>query len=660
MAVPLKNTIFVTIIKNHIIMFRKSLIILAAFYLLAILQLRADEGMWIPLLLGKYNIEDMQNKGFRLTAEDIYSVNQACMKDGIVIFGRGCTAELISDKGLIITNHHCGFGQIQNHSSVEHDYLTDGFWAMSDKEELPNPGLTVTFLVRMEDVTGKALEGVSDNASEADRQAAVMKNIKKIESDAVSGTHYEAEVKPFFYGNEYYLFVYEIYRDIRLVGAPPSSIGKFGGDTDNWMWPRHTGDFSLFRIYAGKDNGPADYSTENVPFKPNYHFQISIAGIEKDDFTMVFGYPGRTDEFLPSFAVDQILKKTNPAKIAIREKKLDIINAAMESDKKIRIQYASKAAGIANYWKKWMGESKGLERMDAVKRKQELEKRFTQWIAADPARKTDYAYLLPAYDSLYKAIEPYQLAIDYTHEALFSLDIIDIASNFYDLENFSDDALRERLAALRKTTAGHFNDYDLATDKKLFCEMLRTYFENVDSEFHPDIFAFVGKKFKGDFDKYTDYVFSKTMFGDEQKISEFIDNYSEKSLKILKADPVYLFYESLGKLYTGKILFKWRALKGQIEGMNRMYVQGLMEMQPDKLFYPDANFTMRVTYGKINDYEPADGVQYLYYTTLDGIIEKDNPEIYDYDVPERLKELYNAKDYGHYGVDGTMYVCFTA
>ncbi|HQG37133.1 MAG TPA: S46 family peptidase, partial [Bacteroidales bacterium] len=379
---------------------------------------KADEGMWIPLLIEKYNIKIMQEKGFRLSAEDIYSVNKACMKDAVVIFGGGCTGEVISPEGLLITNHHCGYGQIQRHSTLEHDYLTNGFWAMNRSEELPNPGLTVTFLRRMEDVTAKVLEGVVENLTEEIRDSIINSNISMIEKKAVEGTEYRATVKPFFMGNQYFLFVNETFKDIRLVGAPPSSIGKFGGETDNWIWPRHTGDFSLFRIYAGKDNKPAAYSKDNVPYKPPYYFPVSLKGVKEGDFTMVFGYPGTTYEYVPSFHIDMIKNYINPKMIEIRTVEIEIMESAMASDPLIRIQYSAKKSGLANSWKKWQGENQGLERMNVIKSKQDYEERFTSWVNQDEQRKLKYGNILPGYREIYEQYRKYLFVNNYTAEVI--------------------------------------------------------------------------------------------------------------------------------------------------------------------------------------------------------------------------------------------------
>ncbi|GAB4285943.1 MAG: S46 family peptidase [Marinilabiliales bacterium] len=620
----------------------------------------ADGGMWIPILLKKYNIEDMQKKGFRLTAEDIYSINHSSMKDGVVIFGGGCTGELISDKGLIITNHHCGYAQIQQHSTIEHDYLTDGYWAKDYSEELANPGLTVTFLVRMEDVTDKVLQGINDTLETSKRNSLISKNIESIKNKESDNGKYEIEIKDFYYGNEYYMFVYKVYKDVRLVGAPPSSIGKFGGDTDNWMWPRHTGDFSIFRIYADKNNEPADYSPDNVPYKPDFYFPVSIDGVKEGDFTMVIGYPGSTQQFLTSYAVKQLVEKINPARIEIRDKQLNIINKAMEKDKKTRIQYSLKAARIANGWKKWIGENNGLKKLDAIKTKEEQEKDYISWINSDESRKKKYGHILSQFQSYYNELEPYYLTLIYLHEAFFSQDIFSYPTKMYQLKSLTGDELDTKLENLKKGVDKFFNDYDLSTDIQLFEAMLIEYYTKVDHVYHPDFYSIINKKFKGDFNKYTKFVYSKTIFSDKDKLMDFLNNYNEKSFSKLEKDPVFSMFKNIAEVYTGKIIFNYRSINSKIEELNHLYVKSLFEKNPDKLFYPDANFTMRVTYGNVSGYSPKDAVTYNYYTTLRGIIEKDNPEIYDYDVPEKLKELYNSKDYGIWGVDSIMPVCFIA
>jgi hypothetical protein len=441
---------------------------LFAFCLLLIIvlvpALRADEGMWIPILIEKYNIKLMQEKGFKLSAEDIYSVNKACMKDAVLIFGGGCTGEVISSEGLLITNHHCGYGQIQKHSSLEHDYLTNGFWAMSKTEELSNPGLSVTFLKKMEDVTDKVLKGVTEGIAATDRDNLISANISEIRNNAVQGTGFSATVRPFYMGNQYFLFVNETFRDVRLVGAPPSAIGKFGGETDNWIWPRHTGDFSLFRIYADKNNKPADYSKDNIPYKPVYFFPISLKGVNEGDFTMVFGYPGSTSEYVPSYHIDMVKNYVNPKMIAIRTKKIEIMEAAMATDPLIRIQYSAKKSGIANSWKKWIGEIQGLDKMNTIGKKQEFEARFTKWIGEDDARRTKYGNIIPMYKELYTSLRDYSLVNSYTNEVMGGAEAVSFARSLRSLvdlfeKNSTEDAIKIAKTNILAASKDFFKDY---------------------------------------------------------------------------------------------------------------------------------------------------------------------------------------------------------
>jgi len=620
--------------------------------------------MWMPLLLKKYKIEDMQRAGFKLTAEDVYSVNQACLKDAIVIFGGGCTAELISGEGLLITNHHCGYGNIQRHSTVEHDYLTDGFWAMTRGEELPNPGLSVTFLIRIEDVTESSLAGVTSTMNSSDREKAIQENIKKIQTDAVRGTAYTAKVTPFFSGNQYFLFVYEAYQDVRLVGAPPSAIGKFGGETDNWIWPRHTGDFSLFRIYAGPDNRPATYSPSNVPYKPKKFFPISLRGVEKGDFTMVFGYPGRTTEYIPSFVIENQVNFTIPASINLRTKRLDMITAAMETNPKIRIQYSAKKSGIANSWKKNQGVLLGLKKVAAIDRKKEFEKWFQEWVGTDAERQAEYGTLLGQYKDIVTNQAPFELAITYAREAGEAAEIIGFAGRFSSLVDLAAKGNAEEVKKLadrlRPGVESYFKDYDAPTDQKLLAVLMQAYANGITPDFQPDLLKQILIDFKGDFEKYAKSVFDKSILDSEQDVNLMLTKFNSKSAKKLSNDPAFLVFKSLQKLQNE--LVNPGLAKGQdlLPELQRKYMKAQMEMQPEKLFYPDANSTLRITYGKVDDFMPADGIQYKYITTLDGIMEKDNPEIYDYRVPEKLKQLYLSKDYGQYVSDHTIPVCFIA
>jgi hypothetical protein len=628
--------------------------------LLSMFKCLADEGMWIPSLIGQQKLDEMRKKGLKLTPEDIYSINQASLKDAIVMFGRGCTGAIVSDEGLLLTNHHCGFGSIQRQSSIEHDYLTDGFWAMSREEELPNSGLTVSLLVRMEDVTDKVLAGVKTGMTEADRQKAIDEAGKAIIAEAIKDTRYQAEIKPLFAGNQYFIYVTEVFKDIRLVGAPPSAIGNFGGDTDNWMWPRHTGDFSVFRIYADSNNLPADYAKSNVPYKPKKFLTVSLKGVDKGDFTMVYGYPASTREYLPAAMVELIAEDDNPEKIKIRRMKLDIMGNSMASDPAVRIKYASKYAGVANYWKKWLGESKGLERFHAVEKKEAFELGFQSW--ADK-KGEDYSAILPAYTRLSLDLAPVQSWVDNFSEAIWSLDIIRYASGFRNLAAMkkpAPDEWKKEVDKLKNGIPGFFKDYDMATDKKLFSKMIDHFRGAVNEGEFPDIYLFIDKKFGGDMNAYADWVYSESVFVSEDRMKTFMENISPKKGAKLEDDPVFKAMMSFYRKYTADYAQPYQDLGAREDSLQRIYMKAIMEMEKDKLLYPDANFTLRISYGVVNDYYPKDGVYYDYQTTLEGIMEKDDPEIRDYRVPARLKELYSSRDYGRYGKDGVMDVCFTA
>jgi len=630
-----------------------------AFFLMLLISnlLMAGGGMWIPLLLKKYNIEDMQKQGLKLSAEDIYSINHSSLKDAVVQFGGGCTGELISDDGLLITNHHCGYSSIQRHSSLEHDYLTDGFWAMNRSEELPNEGLTVSFLVMIQDVSSMVLANVSDKSTEAERAKAIKKAIKTIQKNISDSSQYESEIKPFYYGNEYYLFVYEVFKDIRMVGAPPSSIGKFGGDTDNWMWPRHTGDFSMFRIYANKDNKPAEYSVDNVPYHPKKSFAINIKGVHKNDFTMVYGYPGRTQEYLTSDAVRFIVEKRNPARIKLRDKKLAIMREEMMKSDKVRIQLSSKYAGVANGWKKWIGEKKGLEKLDAIRLKEAKEKDLQDWINQDADRKQKYGTVLGDYKKIYDETEELSLAQEYIFEAIFGVDIIGFASRCRNLISADGDKLQNEKDKIKKAAKSFYKDYDLTTDKKVMQALFEIYQKDQSEQFRPDFFTAVEKKYKNDFNKYVNSTFKKSIFRDEETLLSFLEKYSEK--KLLK-DPIYQIYKSSLNYYFSNISPVLSTKNQEKDLLNRQYMKALLEYSKDQILFPDANFTLRLAYGKVEGYNPKDAVEYKYYTTLKGIMEKEQLGMYDYVVEPKLKELYQHKDYGIYSQDSTMAVCFTA
>jgi hypothetical protein len=642
-------------------MVRKNILI-AVLVLLSITSVCAKDGIWIPTLLNKYNIEEMKQMGFRLTAEDIYAVNQTSMKDAVVLFGTGCTGELISADGLLITNHHCGFDAIQNHSSLDHDYLTNGFWAKSRQEELPNPELSVRFLSRMEDVTEKILAG-TENKPKDSLSVIVARNTKKIVILAAEKGKYEASVQPLFYGNQYFLYVYEVFEDIRLVGAPPTSVGKFGGDTDNWMWPRHTGDFSLFRVYASKDNEPAKYSPENVPFKPKKFFKISLKGVHPQDFTLVFGFPGRTQQFLPSQAIRQIMEQGDPDKIKIRDIKLGILAADMEKDPKVRIQYASKYASVSNSWKKWQGEVKGLKRLNAVETKQKLEQKFTQWVQADQGRQKRYARVFPEFEKLYAQFAPYTKANDYFSEiVLRGSDLFTMISYLETIEShwasMTPENQQKVNKALELKVADYFKDFNQPTDEKVFSALMQLYEKDMDAAYLPEEFKKLMSKTTSE--QLITKIYKKSIFTDQHRLSEAISGLDTKKLAAFNRDKAYQLFKALKKFYDGNVEPFYTSIQKKIDDNLKDYVAGIMEMQGGNPLWPDANKTLRVAYGKIEGYEPADGIFYDYFTTLEGIMQKDNPAIYDYNVPQALRDLYQNKDYGRYGKNGIMNVCFTA
>jgi len=637
-------------------------IIVALLLLFFVAQTRAKEGMWVPTLLQKYNIEEMQEMGFTLTARDIYDVNHASMKDAVVLFGRGCTGELISDEGLLITNHHCGYRQIQSHSSLKNDYLTKGFWAMNRDEELPNPGLTVSFLEYMEDVTDKVLNETEELEGEI-LQDKIKENSDQIEKEASQNGKFKTDVKPLFYGNQFFLYVYKVYRDVRLVGAPPSAIGKFGGDTDNWMWPRHTGDFSMFRIYADKNNEPADYSPDNVPFKPKKFFPISIKGIQPGDFTMVFGYPGTTMQYWPHQAVDVTMNQRDPDRIRLRDIKLDILSKDMEADPKVRIQYAAKYQSVSNSWKKWQGEIKGLERLDAIEKKLEYEADFKDWAQQNGTWTSEYSTVFENFEDLYTLYAKYIKASDYYSEIVSrGVELFGEARKLNaiinSIENKQDKKAESQRQSMLKGLAGFYKDFNQPTDEKLFAALMPVLVKDLDAEFVPVEVTEMVNKYNAE--KLIEKVYRKSVLTDKAKLSEVLENGSDKQVLKLRKDPVVKLFNRLNFLRETEISPNVRRIHAAIDANMKRYMAGLMEMNEGNALYPDANLTLRVTYGEVEGYDPRDGVHYKYYTTLSGIMEKDNPEIYDYDVPERLKELFEEKDFGRYELSGTVPVAFTA
>ena len=602
---------------------------------------RADEGMWLLPYLQKMNIKDMRAKGCRLTAEEIYSMNNSSLKDAVIIFGGGCTGEIVSDKGLVFTNHHCGYGSIQQLSSVEHDYLKYGFWASSYDEELPVPGLTVRFVRSIEEVTAQVVGNVPSISGEQERAKIVGENIASLkeELEAENGGM-SIEILPFFGGNQYFAFVMEVFRDVRLVGTPPSSIGKYGGDTDNWMWPRHTGDFSVFRVYADAENRPAEYSKDNRPYEAPRHLEISLDGVREGDFAMVMGFPGSTDRYMTSYEIDQTLKVSNPQRIFIRGERQEIMRRHMEASDEVRIKYASKYAGSSNYWKNSIGMSRGLERLNVKAKKQAEEAAFQRWAEENTLPGEHYIDALPKIREAVEGMTPVSASMQYLQEAFISsVEIIANAAQALDTA---------RLEAF-------FGDYDAALDHEVARRMFRIAKENMRPEDLPSIYAdVIDARFGGDTDAYVDWLYSASAYTSLDKALALTD-------ETRKQDPAYELAMSV--ITRNRSLAaarrEWTTLYN--EG-HRLYIAGLMRMQPERAWYPDANFTIRLTYGQVLPYDPADAVTYNYFTTLEGVLAKEdteNPE--EFTVEDKLKELYRAKDYGRYAdADGRIHTCFLA
>ena len=634
---------------------KRILIIIAGIFALTYQSAKADEGMWLPSLISQ-RIVDMQEKGFRLNAEDIYNVNQASLKDAVVLFGRGCTGELISPEGLLLTNHHCGYSQIQQHSSVEHDYLKDGFWAMSREEELPNKGLTVSFLERMDDVTEIILKGYTPEMTEEQRVELVKKNSKAlIEEVTKDGNGLRATVEALYYGNQYFVFIYREYADVRLVGAPPSSIGKFGGDTDNWMWPRHTGDFSMFRIYADKDNNPAPYSKDNVPYRPKKYFRISTKGVQEGDFTFIYGFPGSTKEYIHSEGVRYIEEIGDPHKINLRTLRLDIMNKYQSQSQKVRIQYSSKNASVSNAWKKWQGEVKGIKKMKTVQTKQEFEKAFDRW-----AQGGEFDGLIAKIARIYEDLEPYQFATDYYSETVRTIELANFAMSMARLFKQTDSTVTYDKARAADVAASFYKDWYLPIDKESFVAVMNEYEKNVPADFKP---AYYKEKLAsyGSVEAWAEDMFTNSIFIDPAKV-EALD---AESRDAVMADPATEFFNEFLKWYSADIQPVTTRLNQELQLAYRDYMRGQMvycrTQRVMKDFYPDANLTLRVAYGHIKGYSPADGVYYTPSSTIKGIMEKDNPDIFDYNIPQRLRDIYAEKDYGRWAdASGEVPVCFIA
>jgi hypothetical protein len=630
---------------------------LKLFLLLLVTQMQAQQGgMWIPSLLKGMNETEMKNLGIKMSVKDIYDVNQSSLKDAVPHFNGGCTSEVISPKGLILTNHHCGFSQIQSHSTVDHDYLTDGFWAHKMEDELPNENLVVTFIVKIEDVTTAVLKGTEILASESEKQKKIQENISALSNSLPKENWQENKIRTFYEGNQYMLFVTETFSDVRLVGAPPSSIGKFGSDTDNWVWPRHTGDFSLFRIYADKNNRPAAYSKDNVPYTPKHFLPISLDGVAEDDFTLVFGYPGKTNEYLPSIAIEQIVNELNPAKIEIRDKALKVADGFMRKDNAIKIQYASKYAGIANYWKKWIGETQGLKKSNAVVVKRESEKAFQQKVLK-AGKEKEYGTLLADFEKNYTAIAPYASARDYfTEIVLRNTELLSVGYKLYQLEQIyktkGEQAFTDRKNNLIAGLPDFYKDFNVAVDQNVFEQLIELYITKSPKQFLPQNLLNANAK------NLTTEIYGKSKLRSYAEIKELLSGNTQTVLSNLNNDNGVQLVKALADKYNTEVAPKYDEINSKITALQRSYMKAQLELNTESRIFPDANSTLRVTYGKVKGYEPKDATIYTPITYLEGVMEKYIPGDYEFDVPSKLIDLYKTKDYGVYGENGKMPVNF--
>ena len=614
-------------------------------------------GMWVPSLLEGMNEKEMKSLGMKMSAKDIYDVNKSSMKDAVPQFNGGCTSEVISSKGLLLTNHHCGYGQIQSHSTVENDYLEKGFWAMNLAEELPNPGVVVTFIVKIEDITAKVLENTQSLSNEAEKQKKIQDNISALNNSLPKENWQENRIRTFYDGNQYIWFVTETYKDVRLVGAPPSSIGKFGSDTDNWVWPRHTGDFSLFRIYADKNNRPAEYSKDNVPYTPKHYFPISISGVQENDFTMVFGYPGRTQEYLPAVAVEQLVYELNPAKIEVRDAALKVQDGFMRKDKAIKIQYAAKYASVANYWKKWIGETKGLKKSNAVQIKRDFEKDFMTKVT-NASKQAEYGNVLSEFEANYKAIAPYALSRDYFIEVVMrNTELLSFGYRLYQLETIyttrGEKAFNDRKANLIEGFDELYKDFNANVDEKVMEQLLEIYATKSPKEFLPQEFVNQDLKTK------TAEIFKTSKLTNYNGLKELLNGDAKTVLESMNKDSGFVFVKMLAEAYTKNVVPKYEELNLKNIALQRTYMKGILELSPKEArIFPDANSTLRVTYGKVKGYAPSDAVYYSPVTYLEGVMEKYIPGDYEFDVSPKLIELYAKKEYGPYAENGKLPVNF--
>jgi hypothetical protein len=625
--------------------------------------IQAKEGMWLPLLVAQLNEKDMQSLGMKITAKDLYAENQSSLKDAIVHFGGGCTGEIISKEGLLITNHHCGYGQIQQHSSVENDLLTKGFWANKKQDELKCEGLFVTFIVRMEDVTQQIFQGIKEGMSQNQKDSIINLNSNNIKKQATQGTHYEAIIKPFYYGNEYFMFITEKFDDVRLVGAPPSSIGKFGADTDNWMWPRHTGDFALFRIYAGKDNKPNKIDNANLPYIPKKSLKVSLKGVSQGDFTMVYGFPGRTQEYLPSSAIDYTVNHLNPARINVRSKRLSIWNEMMLQSDKIRIQYSAKYASLANAYKKWIGENMGIKKLNGIEKKKANEIQLLAYLK-QASNANFNKEIFNVFENHYQQMKSATPAVIYTQEAIMGIEVLRIASSYQAIVDLLDKGkikeADERLEKMKKNVSVSLKNYSKEVDQKIAPAMFKLYSDNVSQRYWPQYFTDQLKKNKSDLTKLSEQLHAKSNFSEEAKIVQLLKGKVEKVAKKIKSDPAYIIYQAFNNQFLAIYKESYQPHADAIEVLMEQYMAMQKALMKDKTFYPDANSTLRISYGKVEGYHPYDGAFYTHFTTSQGILEKEDNTNYEFVVHPKLKDLILKKDFGNYAKNDTLFTCFVA
>ena len=638
-----------------------SIILLIALFIGS--SLKADEGMWLLTLLQEKKYDEMKENGLELTPEQIYDINNSSLKDAVAIFGGGCTGEIISDEGLLLTNMHCGYDYIHKHSSEEQNYLEDGFWSDSKEEELKNPGLQVRFLDYMKDVTDSIIPKLDDDMSEQARQKKVNKIGEKIAKRADKGEFYETEVKSFYGGNQYFLIAYNVYKDVRLVASPPETIGDFGSLTDNWMYPRHKADFSMFRVYMSPDGEPAEYSENNVPLDPEHVIPVSNEGTDKGDFAMILGYPGGTDRYMTSYGIKELKEIEHPNRIKIRGAKLDIMEKAMQKSDKLRLKYTSKYKGTSNYWKYSKGQMEGFNRIDLLQKRKKLEENFREWVSKKQERKEKYGNALDLLKQAYTERRPYANARQYFIESLiygpeFTSFAPDHKQLYKELDKFflkrDKDKVEKSISKLKSQSEEYFKNYHKPTQRKIVQELFSIFQNDIPEKFYPGAFKNMLAENNNDAKKVANYIFDNSIFTDQEKYNEFLENPDDKSIK---EDPAYKLANSIRKKFR-EVMQKYRKPNLKYSKGHRLFIAGLKEMKENKTFYPNANFSMRLTYGNVGGYSPRDAVHYEYYTTLEGVMEKEDPDSHEFKVSDRLKKLYREKDYGRYGEDGEMHVCF--